>query len=49
MDGALLAFVWTKTIAKPVWGIVLQIALVPVLVMALEKARLIPDNGRKTK
>ena len=47
VDGALLAFVWTKTVVTPVWGIVLQVALVPVLVMILEKARLIPDDRRK--
>lgn len=47
VDGALLAFVWTKTIVKPLLGIALQIVLIPVLVLALERARLILNDGRK--
>ena len=48
IDQALLVFVWTKTIVKPLAGIALQIILVPLLVMALEKAGLTLNNRRKT-
>ena len=48
VDQALLVFVWTKTIVKPLAGIALQIILVPLLVMALEKAGLTLNNRRKT-
>ena len=48
IDDALLVFIWVRTIVKPYLGIILQIILIPILVMALEKARLILNNGRKT-
>ena len=47
IDGALPVFVWGKTIAKPWPGIVLQLVLIPVLVIALEKAGLMLNNRRK--
>lgn len=48
MGEALLVFVWTRTIVKPILGIVLHILLIPVLVMALERAGLILANRRGT-
>ena len=46
INDALLAFVWVRAFAKPFAGIILQIALVPLLVMVLERARLILNNRR---
>jgi hypothetical protein len=45
---ALLAFVWGRAFVKPVLGIILQIVLVPLLVMAVERAGLNLNKGRKT-
>ena len=49
INDALLAFVWVRAFAKPVLGIILQIVLVPLLVMALERGRLILNNRRTAK
>lgn len=40
IDGAFMAFVWTRAFTKPLPGIVLHIVLIPILVMALERAGL---------
>ena len=48
INEALLAFVWSRAFVKPFPGIILQIALVPLLVMALERAGLTLNNRRKT-
>ena len=47
INDALLAFVWSKTVVKPILGIGLQIVLVPLLVMALERAGLTLNYRRK--
>ena len=47
VDEALLVFVWVRTIVKPYLGIILQIILIPVLVMALERAGLVLNKRRK--
>ena len=49
VDQAFLLFVWTRAVVKPILGIVLQILLVPVLVLALERAGLTLNKGRKTE
>ena len=49
VDQAFLLFVWTRAVVKPIFGIVLQILLVPVLVLALERAGLMLNKGRKTE
>ena len=50
LNEALTAFVWTRAFVKPVLGIVLQVALVPLLVMALERAGLVLNrSGVKRK
>ncbi len=46
INDAWLAFVWSRTVVKPILGIALQVALVPLLVMILERAGLTPDNRR---
>ena len=48
INDALLAFVWARAFVKPVLGIILQIILVPLLVMAVERAGLNLNKGRKT-
>ena len=48
INDALLAFVWTRAVVRPILGIALQIVLVPLLVLALERAGLILNKGRKT-
>lgn len=48
INDALLAFVWGRAFVKPVLGIILQIVLVPLLVMAVERAGLNLNKGRKT-
>ena len=48
IDEALLMFIWVRTIVKPLPGIILQVILVPLLVMALERAGLTLNNRRKT-
>ena len=47
INDALLAFVWARAFVKPVLGIILQIILVPLLVMAVERAGLNLNKGRK--
>ena len=47
INDALLAFVWTRAFVKPILGIALQIVLVPLLVLALEKAGLTLNHRRK--
>ena len=47
INEALLAFVWGRAFVKPVLGIILQIVLVPLLVMAVERAGLNLNKGRK--
>lgn len=49
VDQAFLLFVWTRAVVKPILGIVLQILLVPVLALALERAGLTLNKGRKTE
>ena len=49
VDQGFLLFVWTRAVVKPVFGIVLQVLLVPVLVLALEQAGLMLNKGRKTE
>ena len=49
INEAFLAFVWTRTIVKPLLGIGLQIVLVPLLVAALERAGLTLNNRRETE
>ena len=46
---ALPAYVWARTVLKPWPGIALQIVVVPVLVMALERAGQIMNDGREKK
>ena len=48
INEAWLAFVWGRAFVKPFPGIVLQIVLVPLLVMALERAGLTLNDRRKT-
>ena len=48
INDALLAFVWTRAFVKPILGIVLQIVLIPLLVLALEKAGLTLNHRRKS-
>jgi len=48
INDALLAFVWTRAFVKPFPGIILQVVLVPLLVLALERAGLTLKNRRKT-
>jgi len=48
INDALLVFVWTRAVVKPILGIALQIAVVPLLVLALERAGLTLNNRRKT-
>ena len=48
INEALLAFIWARAVVKPVLGIVLQLILVPLLVLALERAGLTLNNRRKT-
>lgn len=40
VNEALAAFIWTRAVVKPLPGIILHIILIPVLVMALERAGL---------
>ena len=40
VNEALAAFIWTRAVVKPLPGIILHIVLIPVLVMALERAGL---------
>ena len=47
INEALLAFVWTRAFVKPVLGIILQIVLIPLLVLALEKAGLTLKHRRR--
>ena len=47
INEALLAFVWGRAFVKPFPGIILQIILVPLLVMALERAGLTLNKRRK--
>ena len=47
IDEALLLYIWSRTIVKPLPGIILQVILVPLLVMALERAGLTINNRRK--
>ena len=49
INDALLAFVWTRAFVKPALGIALQVALVPLLVLALERAGLTLNKGRKAE
>jgi len=48
VSDALLPFIWAKTVVTPLPGIALHLFLVPLLVMALERAGLTLNNGRKT-
>ena len=47
INDALLVFVWGRAFVKPFAGIVLQVVLVPLLVIALERARLTLNDRRK--
>ena len=47
INEALLVFVWGRAFVRPFPGIILQIALVPLLVIALERTGLILNNRRK--
>ena len=49
INDALLVFVWTRAFVKPVLGIVLQLVLVPLLVLVLQRAGLILNNRRKSE
>ena len=49
INEALLAFVWVRAFARPFPGIVLQVVLVPLLVMTLERAGLILNHRRTAK
>lgn len=40
INDTLLAFVWTRAVVRPILGIALQVVLVPLLVLALERAGL---------
>ena len=48
INEALLAFVWARAVVKPLLGIGLQLVLIPLLVLALERAGLTLNNRRKT-
>ena len=47
INDALLSFIWGRAFVKPFPGIVLQAALVPLLVTALERAGLTLKNRRE--
>ena len=49
INEALLAFVWARAFVRPLPGIALQLVLVPLLVLALERAGLGLNNRRKTE
>ena len=48
IDEALLVYIWVRTIVKPLPGIILQVILVPLLVMALERAGLTLNKRGKS-
>ena len=48
IDEALLVYIWVRTIVKPLPGMILQVILVPLLVIALERAGLTLNNRRKS-
>ena len=47
INEALLAFIWARAVVKPLLGIGLQLVLIPLLVLALERAGLTLNNRRK--
>ena len=47
VNEALIIFIWTRAVVKPLPGIILHIVLIPVLVLALERAGLSLNKNKE--